>query len=96
MSCGISRMYKVSGGTDKKMRKCGDCPYLIKDEESTGFGRKGGSRVTYRCSKHPDGIRGGNVWDDRYPACKKIDDQEGEWQTNYRLGDNGQYVLVLA
>ena len=94
MSCGISLMYKISGGTDKKMRKCEDCRYLVRDEESAGFGGKG-SRTSYRCSKHPDKGEG-HVWSPSYPACKKIRIKKDEDTQPYMMGDDGQYVLVLA
>lgn len=95
MSCGISLMYKLSGGTDKKMRKCESCRYLMEDEESAGFGAKG-SRTSYRCSKHPD-KKEPHIWSPAYPACKKYRERKPEPDPAlYTLGDNGQYVLVLT
>lgn len=94
MSCGISLMYKISGGTDKKMRTCKECRYLTENEESAGFGGKGGCRKSYRCSKHP-GKEESHIWKPGYPACRKIREKK-EWQPNCILGENGQYVLVLT
>ena len=87
-------MYKVSGGTDKKMRKCGQCRYLIENEENAGFGGKG-RRMCYRCSKHPDKNEI-HVWSTEYPACRKIREKKDEPPADYILGEDGQYVLVLA
>lgn len=94
MSCGISLMYKISGGTDKKMRKCGQCRYLTENEESAGFGNKR-IRTCYRCSKHPDKNET-HVWSTEYPACRKIREKKDEDVTPYALGEDGQYVLVLV
>lgn len=91
MSCGISLMYKISGGTDKKMRKCEECRYLVESSESAGFGGKG-SRTTYCCTKHPDKSES-HIWSPSYPACKKFRKAE---TPAYILEDSGQYVLVLA
>lgn len=96
MSCGISLMYKISGGTDKKMRKCGKCRYLIEAEETSGFGGKGKGRTSYRCSKHPDKNEI-HIWSPTYPACRKYrEKKEDDRPAPYALGDNGQYVLVLT
>lgn len=95
MSCGISLMYKISGGVDKKMRKCEECRYLIESEEGSGFGRKENSRISYRCSKHPDKSEI-HIWSPGYPACRKIRKKKDEEPPAYVLGDGGQYVLVLT
>ena len=91
MSCGISLMYKISGGTDKKFRKCKDCRYLSIDSESAGFGK--GKRETYRCTKHPD-KDASRYWKPDYPACKKIKEPKPPQQ--YLVDTNGQLSLVLT
>ena len=96
MSCGISLMYKISGGTDKKMRKCEKCRYLVESEETSGFGGKGKGRTSYRCSKHPD-KKEAHIWSPGYPACRKIREKKEEEQPSLCvLGNDGQYVLVLT
>lgn len=96
MSCGISLMYKISGGVDKKMRKCSECRFLVETEESAGFSRKGNGKASYRCSKHPDKTED-HVWSVTYPACKKFrKKKEEDASPAWVLGDGGQYVLVLT
>lgn len=84
-------MYKLSGGTDTKMRKCAECRYLATDMESAGF--KNGMRDTYRCSKHPDKTEA-HIWSPDYPACKSIGKQKET--PKYTIDINGQYSLILA
>lgn len=91
MSARISQMYKLSGGTDKKMRKCKDCRYCVEDSEAAGFGN--GKRKIYRCTKHPDKESGAH-WKETYPACKKI--RNPKPMMEYHEDPNGQYRLVFA
>lgn len=91
MSAKISQMYKLSGGTDRKMRKCKDCRYCEEDSEAAGF--RNGKRKIYRCVKHPDREAGAR-WSEGYPACKKI--RSPKQAAKYREDANGQYRLELV
>ena len=68
MSAGISVMYRMSGGCNVKKR-CHDCKWLAKDEESYGFGVSRKVLEGYECKRHPV-EESGKGWKKEYTACK--------------------------